>query len=83
MKFVPGIIIALLVTMLITGCTSYVPGTPNVTTSVPGPGVTSMVETLRTATAPVEQNSTSPGSEAPVNSTHYGVFFLEPVRITM
>jgi hypothetical protein len=80
MKFVPGIIIALLVTMLITGCTSYVPGTPNVTTRAPGPGVTSMVETLPAATAPVEQNSTSPGSGAPVNSTHYGVFFLEPVK---
>jgi hypothetical protein len=80
MKFVPGIIIALLLTMVITGCTSYTPGTPNVTTRVPGPGVTSMVETLPAATTPVGQISTSPGSEVPVNTTHYGVFFLEPVN---
>jgi hypothetical protein len=79
MKYFPAMVVALLVTVLITGCTSHVPTTSNVT-RVPGPGATSMVETLPAATTSVGQVNTSPGSEVQVNSTHYGVFFLEPVK---
>jgi hypothetical protein len=80
MKFVPAIVVVLLFIVLITGCTSYVPSTPNVTAQIPEPLVTQVVETVPALPPPAGQINTSPGSEAPVNTTHPGVFFLEPVE---
>ena len=79
MKFVLAIVV-LLVIVLITGCTSYVPAPSNVTTQVPGPVVTQVVDTVPAVKTPVGELNTSPGSETPIPITHKGIFFLEPVK---
>ncbi len=80
MKCIVAMVGALLLVVLISGCTSQVPTLSNVTTPVSGPLMTRMVTTSTDVPAPAGQAIGSPGNETRVNITHNDVFFLEPVK---
>jgi hypothetical protein len=80
MKIVMAVIAALLVVVLIAGCTSREPIPPDITVQAPGPVVTQSEGIIPVSTVLPGGANISPDTGASGNSTINDVFFLEPVR---
>lgn len=80
MKYAGVILTALVVMILVAGCTSHVPTPSTMQTKAPEPALTRPVETPPPSIIQPEVVLTLPDNETRANTTYNDTFFLDPVK---
>ena len=80
MKYTGVILTALVVIILVAGCTSHVPTPSTMQTQAPEQVATHSVETPPPSTIPPVVNVTLPGNATRDITTYNDAFFLDPVK---